>query len=30
LSLSPTDDEMVRVMRIEYTEGRYKLKVERV
>ena len=30
LSLSPTDDEMVRVMRIEYAEGRYKLKVERV
>ena len=30
LALSPTDDEMVRVMRIEFVDGRYKLKVERV
>ena len=30
LALSPTDDELVRVMRIEYSEDCYKLKVERV
>ena len=30
LALTPTDDEMVRVMRIEFADGRYKMKVERV
>ena len=29
LSLSPTDNDVVRVMRIEYNEGRYKMKIER-
>lgn len=30
LSLSPTDDDVVRVMRIEYNEGQYRMKIERV
>jgi len=29
LSLSPTDDDVVRVMRIEYNEGQYRMKIER-
>jgi hypothetical protein len=30
LALRPTDDDIVRVMRIEYSEGRYKMNIERV
>lgn len=30
LALSPTDDDVVRVMRIAYSEGRYKMNIERV
>lgn len=29
LALTPTDDDMVRVMRIEYADGTYKLKIQR-
>lgn len=29
LALSPTDDDLVRVMRIEYVDGTYKLKIQR-
>ena len=29
LAISPTDDDLVRVMRIEYVDGAYKLKIQR-
>jgi hypothetical protein len=29
LALSPADDDLVRVMRIEYVDGTYKLKIQR-
>ena len=30
LALSPTDDDVRRVMRMEFTENRYKLKITRL
>ena len=29
LAMSPKDDDLVRVMRIEYSDGTYKMKIQR-